>query len=317
MYALLTDSDRFPFAPDEVERLVAAGLELVELEGHDSEALVEAGREAAAIFVYHAHLRKEEIEQLKACRVLARCGTGYDNIDVQAARAHGIEVTYVPSFGTSDVADHTLALLLACARKLTAVDRAIRAGEWPTWRQLEPMHRLRGRTLGLVGLGRIGSAVAARAHSLGMTLLVRDPYLSTGAAGIGTAVDSLEELLEQSDTVSLHVPLTPETHGLIDRREFSLMRDGAILINTSRGQLINEAALIESLESGHLAAAGLDVYETEPIGPDNRLLEFENTVLTPHSAAFTEEALAEMRSRAVADAVRIVSGEPPLDPVPA
>ena len=317
MYALLTDSDRFPFAADEAERLEAAGLQLAELEGHEQAALVDAARGAFAIFVYHAQLRAEEIEQLKACRVLVRCGTGYDNIDVRAARARGIEVTYVPSFGTSDVADHTLALLLACARKLTLVDRAMRAGDWPTWHELAPMHRLRGRVLGLVGVGRIGSEVAARAQALGMTLLAYDPYRPAEAARIGQSVGSLEELLEQSDIVSLHVPLTQETHELLGRRELSLMREGAILINTSRGQLIDEPTLIESLERGHLAAAGLDVYATEPLEPDNRLRSLENAVLAPHSAAFTEEALKEVRLRAIEEALRAVSGQPPLDPVPA
>jgi D-3-phosphoglycerate dehydrogenase len=316
MHALLTDSERFPFTPEEAERLDAAGLSLVELEGHDSDELVEAGRDAAAIFVYHAQLQKDVIGRLRACRVIARCGTGYDNIDVKAARARGIEVTYVPSFGTSDVADHTLALLLACARKLTAGDRAMRGGAWPTWRQLEPMHRLRGRTLGLVGLGRIGSEVAVRAQALGLELLVYDPYLSA-LVELGTAVDSLEELLRRSDIVSLHLPLTPETERLLDRRALSQMREGAILINTSRGRLVDEGALIEALESGRLAAAGLDVYETEPIRHDNRLLGLENAVLAPHSAAFTEEGLAEVRSRALADALRVVNGEPPRDPVPA
>jgi len=317
MYALLTDSDRFPFAPDEAERLAAAGLELVELEGHDQAAVIDAGRGAVAIFVYHAQLRVEDIEQLEACRVLVRCGTGYDNIDVRAARARGIEVTYVPSFGSSDVADHTLALLLACARKLTLVDRAMRAGGWPTWHELSPMHRLRDRVLGLVGMGRIGTEVAVRAQALGMKVLAYDPYRPAEAARIAQPVDSLEELLEQSDIVSLHVPLTPKTDKLIGRRELALMRDRAILVNTSRGQLIDESALIEALETGHLAATGLDVYATEPIESDNPLLRFENAVLAPHSAAFTEEALKEVRVRAVEEALRAVSGEPPLDPVPA
>jgi D-3-phosphoglycerate dehydrogenase / 2-oxoglutarate reductase len=317
MYALLTDSDRFPFAPDEAESLAAAGLELAELQGHDQAALVEAGRGALAIFVYHAQLRSQEIEQLKACRVLVRCGTGYDNIDVRAARARGIEVTHVPAFGTGDVADHTLALLLACARKLIFVDRALRIGEWPTWRELTPLHRLRDRVLGIVGAGRIGSEVATRAHALGMTVVAYDPYRPAAVAQIDSTVGSLEELLERSDIVSLHVPLTPETHGLIGRRELSLMRQGAILINTSRGQLIDEPALIEALEMGHLAAVGLDVYAVEPIEPNNRLLGLENVVITPHSAAFTEEALKEVRSHAIEEALRAVSGKPPLDPVPA
>ncbi|MDP9224899.1 MAG: hypothetical protein M3P18_13850, partial [Actinomycetota bacterium] len=165
-------------------------------------------------------------------------------------------------------------------------------------------------------LGRIGAEVAVRAHALGMTLLVSDPYQPGHTDLLVERVGSLEALLEQADVVSLHVPLTAETHHMIGRRELSLMRAGAILINTARGQLIDEAALIDSLEGGHLAAAGLDVYETEPIAPNSRLLELGNTVLTPHAAAFTEEGLAEVRSRAVADAIRVVSGQRPVDPVP-
>ena len=165
------------------------------------------------------------------------------------------------------------------------------------------------------GAHRVGSS-RTRAGARDDTPRVR-PHRPAEAARIGRSVGSLEELLEQSDIVSLHVPLTAETQKLIGRRELSLMREGAILVNTSRGQLIDEPALIESLETGHLAAAGLDVYATEPIEPDNRLLGLENAVLSPHSAAFTEEALKEVRLRAVEEALRAVSGKPPLDPVPA
>jgi D-3-phosphoglycerate dehydrogenase / 2-oxoglutarate reductase len=173
---LLTDSDRFPFGPGEVSLLRDAGVALDELPGHDGDAVARAGAGAAGIFVYHARFDARLLGRLGACRVLARCGAGFDNIDVAAARARGIQVTYVPEYGTDDVAEHALALLLACARRLPASDRAVQAGGWPSFAELGPMRRLGGSTLGLIGFGRIARALAARAIGLRMQVVASDPY---------------------------------------------------------------------------------------------------------------------------------------------
>lgn len=310
--ALLTDADRFPFLPEEAERLRAGGVELVELEGHDREAVLEAAREADAVFVYHARFDAAAIDRLGRCRVLARCGAGFDNIDVAAARARGVEVTYVPDYGVDDVAEHALALLLTCARRVVRSDAALRDGRWPAYRELGAMHRLRGRTLGVVGWGRIGRAVGERARALGMEVVAHDPALETA----DVPLLELGELLDAAHAVSLHAPLLPATRHLVGAAELDRLGPEGILINTGRGGLVDEAALAEALRAGRIAGAGLDVFETSPLPADSPLLELDGVVLTPHSAAFTDEALAEVRGRAVDDVLRVLGGEPARDPVP-
>lgn len=310
--ALLTDAARFPFTASERSRLEDAGVELDEVPGHEPGEVLAAARTAQAVFVYHARFDAATVDELKACRVLARCGAGYDNIDVAAARRRGIEVTYVPDYGSEDVAEHALALLLACARRLVRINGIVRAGGWPPYAELGTMHRLRGRTLGVVGYGRIGRALAGRARALGMRVVAHD----VARANADVPLLGLDELLACSDAVSLHAPLTPATRHLIGARELERMRPGALLVNTARGGLVDEAALARSLAEGHLAGAGLDVFETSPLPQDSPLLDLDGVVLTPHSAAFTDEALAEVRGRAIDDVVRVLAGEPARDPIP-
>jgi D-3-phosphoglycerate dehydrogenase len=315
---LLTDRDRFPFDDDDLATLSVAGLEVVEIDGHDPETIAAAAAGVDAIFVYHAKLTPGLIGQLGDCSVIARCGSGYDNIDVAAARAAGKEVVYVPDYGIDDVADHTLALLLSCVRRVVSSDRAMRQGAWPSSRALGPMRRLRGSTLGLLGFGRIARAVAHRAQAFGMEVIAHDPAIDElEAARRGVRAVAPGTLLREAHGVSLHVPLTPRTHHLIGADELALMRPDAILVNTSRGEIVDEAALVEALREGRLAGAGLDVFEAEPLPESSPLRTLSNVVLTPHSAAFSTQALAEVRKRAIADAVRVLAGAPAKDPVPA
>jgi phosphoglycerate dehydrogenase-like enzyme len=315
---LLTDADRFPFAAPERAAIAAAGADLVALDGHDPERIVAAGAGAAAIFAYHAEIDGSLLDRLPQLRVIGRCGSGFDKIDVEAARARGVEVVYVPDYGTDDVADHTLALLLDCARRVTQSDRALRAGRWLPYAQLGAMQRLRGATLGLLGFGRIARATATRAAAFGMELLVHDPGADDAAlarAGAARAA-SLYDLLERCDALSIHLPLTPQTLRLIGAGELALMKPGALLVNTSRGEIVDEAALAAALADGRLGGAGLDVFEVEPLPHDSPLIGLESAVVTPHSAAFSEQALAELRSRALADVLRVLAGDQPHDPVP-
>src|SRR5580700_7423903 len=314
---LLTDSDRFPFGPGEVSLLRDAGVALDELPGHDRDAVARAGAGAAGIFIYHASVDARLLDRLGACRVLARCGAGYDNIDVAAARARGIQVTYVPEYGTDDVAEHALALLLACARRLAASDRAVQAGGWPSFGELGPMRRLGGSTLGLIGFGRIARALAARAIGLGMQVVASDPYVSARVAEpAGVRLCSMDEVLEQAQYLSVHVPLTQDTRHLIGAAALGRMRSDCYLINTSRGQVVDQQALVDALDAGQIAGAALDVLDLEPPAPGSAILHRANVLITPHSAAFTEEALGEVRRTALADVLRVLSGEPPLFPVP-
>lgn len=306
---LLTDAERFPFDADDRALLAEAGVELRELEGHDPDEVVSAARGVDAVFVYHARFSRETIAQLDSVRVLARCGAGYDNIDVAAARAQGIEVVYVPDYGVDDVADHALALLLACARRVAQSDRAIRTGGWPSYGDLAPMRRLRGRTIGIVGYGHIGRNLAAKGAALGLHVLVHDPYVP------GESVE-LDRLLRESDFVSLHIPLNDATWHMIGRTELAGMKPTAILVNTARGAIVDTDALVEALRAGRPGGAGLDVFEETPLPINHPLRSLENVVLTPHSAAYTEEALAEVRKRPLADTLRILRGEAPKDTAP-
>jgi len=312
--ALLTDSDRFPFGPADRQRLAAAGVRLAEVAGNERADIAAAAADADAIFVYSAKLDADLITTLNHCKVIARCGTGYDNIDVAAALAHGITVTYVPAYGAEDVAEHTIALILACARRIAASDRAVQSGAWPTFAELGPMRRLAGRTLGLIGYGRIGRAVAVRAQGLGLRVIAHDPYLPGDATNMVRLV-SLADVLEAADFVSVHVPLEPTTRHLLDGAALALMRPDSYLINTSRGGVIDQAALVRALDAGQLAGAALDVLENEPPQAGAAILHRPDMLITPHSAALTAEALDELRSTALSDVLLVLRGERPRFPV--
>ena len=221
--------------------------------------------------------------------VIGRAGTGLDNIDLDAAGAAGISVVNAPAANTTAAAEHALALMFALARHVPEADASLRAGEW---RRADFIGiELAGKTLGLVGLGRIGLTVAVRARAMEMTLLAADPFV-TAEAAVGHAIRmvSLAELLAAADVVSVHVPLSAATRGLIGADELALMKPTALLINTARGGLVDEAALARALVDGRLAGAGIDVYADEPLPPDSPLRSAPNTVLTPHLGASTAEA---------------------------
>lgn len=314
---LLTDSDRFPFSLDDLRLLHHAGVALEELSGHDPDEIAQAGADAAAIFVYHARFDDALIGRLHACQVLARCGVGYDNIDVAAARAQGIEVTYVPEYGINDVAEHALALLLACARRIAASDRAVQRGGWPSFAELGPMRRLADSTLGLVGFGRIARALAVRARGLRLRVVASDPHVDPAVAEpLGVRLCSLDEMLSQAQYLSVHVPLNEDTRHLIGETELGRMRSDCYLINTSRGAVVDQDALMAALDAGKIAGAALDVLDREPPAPDSPILHRDNVLITPHSAAYTREALAEVRRTALSDALRVLGGESPLFPAP-
>jgi D-3-phosphoglycerate dehydrogenase len=316
---LLTDADRFPLPDRSLRRLDDAGARLVELSGHDPQDIVAVARRehAAAILVYHAHLDAPVLDHLDGLRVVGRCGTGYDLIDVGAARARGIEVTYVPDYGVDDVADHALALILACCRGIVQCSEAVRAGAWPNYREFGPLYSLRGRTLGLLGFGLIARALARRASVLGMEMVAHDPGVNDAQiAAAGVRPVAFDELLRGSHVISLHVPLSPTTSGLLNDSAFGAMQSGVVVINTSRGGLIDEEALLRGLAGRRVAAAGLDVFAQEPL-PDNHPLRSDpRVVATPHTAAFSEEALAEVADRSVCDVLRVLAGEPAQDPAP-
>jgi D-3-phosphoglycerate dehydrogenase / 2-oxoglutarate reductase len=229
---------------------------------------------------------------------IVRYGVGLDNVDVIAARSAGIAVAAIPDYCVEEVADHTIGLVLAIERGIVELAEQTRVGGWD-FRAAGPVRRLRGRTLGLVGLGQIARAVAKRAAAFGLLVHAYDPNVPDADAA------TLDDLLRQADILSLHVPLTDETRGLLGRRELALLPPGAIVINTARGGLVDEDALAEALAGGRLRGAGLDVLSAEPPGPEHPLRYAPGVVLTPHAAWFSEAAVLDLRRKAVEKAMEL------------
>lgn len=286
------------------------------LQTEDEAVVAERGADADVLLVFHGiKLTEASMGRLKKCRAIIRCGVGYDAVDVQAAGAHGIVVCNVPDYGTEEVADHALLLLLATARRLLPTDQAIRAGNWDTT-LAAGAPRLRGKTLGLVGCGRIGAAMALRGKALGMRVVFYDPYKPDGlekSLGIERC-HKLDDLLPQSQFLSLHCPLTRETRHIVNARTLALLPRGAYLVNTSRGPVVDLQALGDALETGQVTFAGLDVVEREPLD-DDRIRRHPRVVLTPHTAFYSLEGYDEMRSKGAQEARRVLLGEPVRNPV--
>jgi C-terminal binding protein len=299
---------------DSIEGPVLEGVaQLVVARGRDEADLARHLEDADAILLFHDVSRMSDATFAKApiCKVIVRAGVGYNNVDLVAAGARGIAVCNVPDYGTEEVADHAILLLLAVTRHLRIQDDSMRSGTWD-YLTGRATPRLRGKTLGLVGCGRIGSATALRAKAFGLDVVFYDPYVPAGlekALGVRREF-RLEPLLEQSDFVSLHCFLDARSHHLIDAKALARMRPGSILINTARGPVVDQEALISALESGHLLGAGIDVFEREPLD-DDRLRHHPNVVLTPHSAFYSIEGFVELRTKAAEEIRRVLLGEPP------
>jgi D-3-phosphoglycerate dehydrogenase len=277
--------------------------------------IVTVAHDADAVIVCYAQITADLLAKLPRCKVIGRTGLGVDNIDVPAATARGIVVTYVPDYCLREVSDHAMTLLLALARKITLSNKLVQSGRWEL-PPIVPVHRLEGRVLGLVGFGNIPRAVAPKAKAFGLKVITHDPYVSKDVlASAGVEGVSFDDLLSRSDFVSVHAPLTPATRGLINATALARMKAGAMIINTARGPLIDEAALIAALDSGHLGGAALDVVTTEPLAKDSPLLGRDNVILTPHTAFYSVEALVELQTKCATDVARVLSGEPPVYPV--
>ena len=302
-FTIVVTSDRYgnETAGLELEQEMIAAVDdipvrLVSRASVSEDDLIEAAADADALLVSTREaITRRVLEHLPRTRVISRYGVGLDNVDLDAAAEQGIVVTHYPGYCTSEVADHALALILALNRRIVEQDRSLREGAWvqhgPATRTIlrGPIQPLREQTLGIVGFGRIGKAVAERARPFGVTMLAADPYVEPAAvAAHGVEPVGLPELLARTDIVTLHCPLTPETRGIIGAGELARMKPTAVLVNTARGPVVDETALVSALRSGAIAGAALDVFEREPIVTDE-LLELENVVLTPHIASATRE----------------------------
>jgi D-3-phosphoglycerate dehydrogenase / 2-oxoglutarate reductase len=277
--------------------------------------ILAVARDADAILVTYAKLPGELLRQLRRCKAIGRFGLGVDNIDLPAAKELGIAVNYVPDYCLREVSDHAMALLLALARKVTFANKLVQSGRWEV-PPIVPIRRLVGQTLGLVGFGNIPRLVARKAQAFGLEVVASDPYVSLEVLNAANVEGvSFARLCEISDCISLHAPLLPATRGMLNAEAFAKMKNGVFIINTARGPLIDEPALIAALDAGKVGGAALDVVAVEPLAKDSPLLGRDNVILTPHTAFYSVEALAELQTKAATDVARVLRGEKPFYPV--
>ena len=297
----------------EPERQVLAeiGAELIAAETGDEAELLTLAPTMDGILTCWKPVREPVIAAATKCQIIGRCGIGLDNIDVEVATEHGIVVTNVPAYCVDEVSDHAMGLLLACARKIPRFDRAVRDGVWD--QNTGPaMHRIRDKTLGIVGFGRIGQAIIPKAKAFGLTIKVCSPRTDPERIRQhGAQKVSFQELLTTSDFITIHVPLTTETEHLFSVAEFRAMKPTAFLINTARGGIVDTTALTEALRNGDIAGAGLDVLETEPPESDTELLTLENVVVTPHVAFISEESILDLEVTAARCVAQVLTGQLP------
>jgi len=299
------------------ERKILDDLADIELlQTYDEADVAKRGREADVLLVFHdIKLTERSIATLTKCKAIIRGGVGFDNVDLKAAGQNGIVVCNVPDYGTEEVADHALLLLLAIARRFRAAEQSVRQGRWDP-RVVFGTPRLRGKTLGLIGCGRIGSAMVPRAKALGLRVVIYDPYQPDGlekALGVERQ-HHLDDLLGQAQFLSLHCPLTAETHHLINAARLATLPHGAYVVNTARGPIIDLDALYAALQSGQISFAGLDVVDPEPLAHDG-IRHHPNAILTPHAAFYSVEGFQEMREKGALEAKRIIKDEAVRNPV--
>ena len=305
----ITDSDH---ESHEVEKRILSriGADLVEFRCLTEEEVIRYCGDADGLLTSYAPITRRVIERLNA-KVIARYGIGVDNIDLKAATEKGILVTNV-IYDVTDVADHTLSLILALVRKTPWTHESTRNGEW-NWRKAQPLTRLKGKTGGIIGFGKIGQKVAQRLKGFEVELVAYDPYLPLETfEGHGVKKVDLETLLEKSDVITIHVALTEETDHMMGEPEFRKMKKNAFVINVSRGKVIDEKALYAALEGGWISGAGLDVLENEPLTKDNPLLGLENVIITPHIAWISTSSIVEIQEKAAENVARALSGQIPL-----
>jgi len=293
-HVLILD-DRYAAYEQEREVLAAVGADVEVIQSRDAALAMQAAPRADGLLVNLHPVPKALIDRMERCRVICRYGVGYDNVDVTAATAKGIWVARVTDYCLEDVSDQALALLLGCVRKVAYKDRHVRAGGWNLTAD-QPCYRVAGRTLGLIGYGAIARTLHRKVGGFGLArVLAYDPFLEPVRVREAGAIPvSLEVLLEESDYISVHAPLSDQTRGLIGAPQLARMKKGCLLINTSRGPLVDERALVEALAQGRIAGAGLDVFETEPLAADSPLRRLENGTLSDHAGWYSEESGVEV-----------------------
>ncbi|HLR96121.1 MAG TPA: C-terminal binding protein [Jiangellaceae bacterium] len=308
---VITDCDHDSIAPEQ-EVADQYGIDLVYSRSATTEDVIANAEGADGIVVQYATINAEVLDALPQLKAIGRYGVGVDTVDVDAATSRGVAVSNVPDYGTEAVSDHAIALTLTLARGIARLDRGIRAGS-TDFVPVKPLYVIGGRTFGIIGLGLIGSATARKARGLGYHVIAHDIRYQPGTEVEGVEIVTLTEVLSHSDVVSLHTPLTAQTVHLIGAAELATMRRDAILVNTSRGGVVDTDALASALARGGIRGAGLDVHEDEPISPDHPLTAVEDVVLTPHTAWYTEESYFELKRRTIENVAQVVTGIRPRD----
>ncbi|MCC8189642.1 MAG: C-terminal binding protein [Planctomycetes bacterium] len=310
---VITDYE-YPHIDLEREILGLAGHEVLDYQAKTEEALLDITRDADAVIIQYAPVTRRVIENLQRCQALVKYAIGIDNIDVAAATERKIHVCNVPDYGLDEVSNHAIAMLLSLARKLPQADRALKAGTWGT-EPFRPLWRLAGKTLGLVGFGALGRLVAKKMAGFGLTIIASDPMMDHAvAASLGVEPVDFDALCRRSDYISVHCPLTAGTRHLFNREAFAAMKDGVVFVNTARGGVVDQTALIAAITSGKIAGAGLDVYEQEPLPADSPLLTFDTVITTGHVAWYSEDSIRSLQQKAAQEVVNILAGNPPLHP---
>ena len=309
----------YPGIPHDQEAYENIGAEFIIAPCQTEDEIMTAAYDADAVVTVMQPFTRKVMERLSKCKLIHNLFIGYEGVDIAAATERGICVSYAAGYCLEEVSDHTMALILCCARKLLRLDKAVRAGRWESLQKPEirleiwpPMFRLRGQTLGLIGFGNISRTLVPKAKGFGLEIIAFDPYLpSHTAKQFGVELVPLDYLLENADYVSIHASLTSENRHIFGIEQFKKMKPTAYLINTARGQLVDEEALYTALAEGYIAGAGLDVLEKEQIGSDHPLLKLENVIITAHSAHYSEESARELRRRPYEEISRIVRGKWP------
>jgi len=304
---VITDCDHGSIE-EEKEEFGRIGAELILAQVQGEKDLIQACKEADGLVNQYALLTRKVLENLPKCKVVARYGVGVDSVDLRAATDLGIIVANVPDYCMDEVANQTISMILTLIRKTAFFDQKVKSGQWDFHLGI-PIHRTKGKIMGLIGCGKIGFEVAKRIFAFGVRVIVFDPYLEKAPEGI--ELTDFNTVLKESDFISVHCPLNDSTRHLIGEEEFKKMEKKPLLINTSRGPIINEKALIQALEQGRLSGAGLDVLEKEPPDPLNPLLKMENVVLTPHVSFYSVESISELKRRTAESVSAVLLGKWP------
>jgi D-3-phosphoglycerate dehydrogenase / 2-oxoglutarate reductase len=308
---VITDCDHGSIE-EEKEEVRRIGAELILAQVQEENDLIQACEQADGLLDQYALLTRKVFENLPRCKVVSRYGVGVDSVDLKAATDLGIVVANVPDYCMDEVANQTIAMMLALIRKVAFFDRKVKSGQWD-FRQGIPIHRVKGKTMGLIGSGRIGLEVARRIAAFGVEVIAFDPYIKEVPEGV--TLKDFDTVLKESDFISVHCPLNDSTRHLIGEKEFKKMERKPLLINTSRGPIVNEEALNQALKEGLISGVGLDVLEKEPPDSQSPLLTMENVILSPHISFYSVESISELKRRTAKNVVDVLSGRRPASVV--